>query len=206
MPVRASMRAGVRKRFVSAAQTDNFNRADSTTTVGVASDGRTWLGSPTSWGIIGNKAYIRTGGAIYRDIGTNTQDVTVTIAKASAIGADPRMGICIASNTTALDNNGYQFFNNGGGTAFVRRRDTGAQITGLTTAAIGAACTMTAGVPATMRLTWAAGGTLKAYFNGTLVGTGTDTTFSGRYCGLEGDADGVPLTDFTYEDFIAVGS
>lgn len=78
--------------------TDDFNRADSTTTLGSATTGHVWVPfTGTVWGISSNKAYIQNsaGSQTIAYVETGVADVTieVTVNKSDATNSINRMGV-----------------------------------------------------------------------------------------------------------------
>lgn len=87
---------------------DNFNRADSTTTINPASDGGTWTVDSGTWGISSDRGVLvaTTAGqlwggqcAIRRDLGSAAADLSVDVAHTAALnyvlmmlGVDPATG------------------------------------------------------------------------------------------------------------------
>lgn len=100
---------------------DNFNRTDSSSSLGTASDGGTWTipASGGTWGISGNAAYNVTNGTVngnhacaLRNIGNGIHDVSIDITRANTSGwtsvffqmaADGSTGMELMVDSTSAD-------------------------------------------------------------------------------------------------------
>lgn len=91
---------------------DNFNRADSTTTLGTSSGGQTWTAHRATWGISSNRGYNVTnaGGSInFASVDAGTADGTVQVTIAAGTGQQP--GLCFRTT----DNNNTYLLEGGSG-------------------------------------------------------------------------------------------
>lgn len=159
---------------------DNFNRANSASTMGTTSDGQaTWLydsgaqgGHAPTWGINSNQGYCVStyiafstawDSLAFFDTGSPDIDITVTVA---AIGSGNNSGL--AWRISSSRNDYYRL-----------DRQTLAKYVGgsFSTISSGAPWTFAAGD--VMRVTMI-GSTIKVYQNGSLVGTYTDTSITGN--------------------------
>lgn len=157
---------------------DNFNRADSTSSLGGTSTaGVPWTAVLGTWGISGNQAY--------QPSGVNGALATVPVSTANhyaeAKFSTPDGGTCVVVRCSDA-NNWYALL----GSALYKR------VAGTTTP-LGNFGSFTAGD--TMRLS-VSGSTLTAYRNGTQVGQVTDTALTTGNPGLRCDSSSGRFDDF----------
>lgn len=93
--------------------TDDFNRADSTTTLGTSTSGHVWVPfTSTVWGISSNKAYIQNSAGpqtiAYVESGAGDVTIEATVHKTDATNSINRMGV--AFRVSDEDNYLFAYF------------------------------------------------------------------------------------------------
>lgn len=181
--------------------TDNFNRADSTTSLGSSSEGWSWTAVGGTWGINTNRAYlVATGGS---NSARAESDLSSTDHYAQMVlGVAAQIGPCVRFAA--------------GAATFYHARRAGSTSIGLLRFNAGSATTLgtltvaALGIGDTLKLSVTGTGatvTLEAFINGVSAGTFGDTDAnritSGTRCGLRAAAAGTgnsPMDDFQAAD------
>jgi hypothetical protein len=152
---------------------DSFNRADSTTSLGVADSGQTWqVGGTATFGVIGNQGYAA----------TSTQDNTGAYIPISNTIKDYKATITVPTIQTSTTN----FFRFYPRVAFgtllyylaIEAYSTGYRISKRTSTGTTSIVATSAVIPVsgdTIRVDNKASGQMDVYINGTLIITATDT-------------------------------
>jgi hypothetical protein len=169
---------------------DSFNRANSTTSMGVADTGQTWqYFSANSWGISSNQAYCSTGvvnNSCFVDIGVSGD--TKTSVKINVI--EQYSALAVRRNSNPSTNEFYGVRYNNGSLQVVKVSAGG-------TSTIGSgSVTMVNGDTLTVECI---GTSIKAYVNGVLIVTVTDSSYTNN------TGYGLYLTNRTttrFDDFI----
>lgn len=173
---------GVAAPSAPAVISDNFNRANSTTTLGSASTGQAWTAIRGTWGVTSNAAYNVTHAdddVVLINAGTGKNDQRVTCK------VTPAAGLIVRSDSTQA--NCYMWYiSNGGGTLYKRVSGSYNNI-GTVSGTInpGDTCEMQiAGTAITIRV------------NGLQIYSGTDSTITtGTYSGMRSAGDGGAIWD-----------
>lgn len=164
---------------------DTFDRANSTTTLGTASDGGTWTVQNGTWGISSNQAYdvSGSGAQVVRDLGSANHYVEAKVPVTNSV--------VIVCRCTDVNNwYGANFISGGALQIWKRVAGSSSKITG------GDAGTWTAGD--TIRIQ-AVGNQISVYRNGTLAGSVTDSSLTtGTTVGMRAD-----LTSARFDNFNA---
>lgn len=167
--------------------TDDFNRADSASSLGTSSSGHLWVAPTGTWGIASNKAYAPSasdGQVAYIDAGITDVLVTATV---SGLTGGGYAGLI----ARAPDSDNF-YLNQFGSDAERGRlwRCVGGSFTPLTSPAGG---TTPDGAVYALRVV---GSSIKAYYNGAEILSVTDSTHtSGTYAGLRLGALSAPRWD-----------
>lgn len=191
---------------------DNFNRANSTTSLGTASDGGTWTVTNGTFGITSNAAYAASGitsgtpGTAIRDLTRTAQDVTFDITNpnlTATLGLAPRLIFIIVRYVDAANYCWAQlYFDQGGSEASLALYS---KVAGTDTPIGSTYNQLAINTAQTIRVTVNNSNQYVLYFNGTSVITGTSSAnSSGTKVGLQlWNMNAAAYSSTTLDNFLA---